>query len=125
MIETSDLLRMRWRLGARGPHEIDCLGVSMVLLARMGRAIEDPWQRLLRRWQAGEDPAHVLDESPGDGWFRVLPDERSLQGDLWILGTDPLGAGVVFEGRLWTATREANVVARPLSWRRAIGVWRK
>jgi hypothetical protein len=124
MIETADLLRMRWRLGARGPEWIDCLGVSLLLLARLGRPIEDPWPRLLRRWEAGEDPAAIIDEPPADGWHRVLPDERSITGDLWILGQEPLGAGVVLDGRLWTATREANVIARPLAWRRAIGVWR-
>lgn len=124
-IQTQDLLRMRWRLGARGPVWIDCLGISMLILARMGKPIQDPWPQLLARWQAGEDPSGVLDEGPGDGWLRIDPRESLVDGDLWILNGAPFGAGVAYAGRIWTATMEANVVNRAPQHCRPVGAWRQ
>lgn len=124
MIQTDDLLRMRWSLGGRGPDVIDCFGVCLVLLARMGKPIEDAWQRLKHRWRAGEDPAELLELPPGPDWSLIAPTRPPRNGDLWILGPDPLGAGVVLDGRLWTATRESGVVALQIGGRTPMGVWR-
>ena len=63
------------------------------------------------------------------GWTAYTPLSNAIHspgagGDLWILGPDPLGAGVVLDGRLWTATRESGVVALQIGGRTPMGVWR-
>lgn len=59
--------------GGRDPAVgLDCLGVTLLVAARRGRPLPDPWQLHAERWQAGERELEELCRLP-DGWVAVEP----------------------------------------------------
>ena len=131
-----DVRRARFGRGARGPDRIDCLGVTLVGCSQLGNPLPDPWQTFLVAWRrqaAGDPPLEMtglpetwrrleFEDSP-TAWSRDVRD-----GDVWLwhrAGANYPGCGVVYQGRVWTATVEAGVVAlEPHRAQKPDEVWR-
>lgn len=123
-IETKDLLRMRYAVGGRGPHVVDCLGVVLLVLQRLGIPLADPWPRFVSDWSAGCDPGSMLERDPGEGWKRTVPVHATRDGDMLITNELPLGVGVVYQGRVWTAMPDRHVVSLERRHVACVAAWR-
>jgi hypothetical protein len=126
MIETTDVLRSSYELGAREPgRRLDCLGTVLVLAERMGLCAPDPWRSIRRSWIEGGLQC-------GSGfppcWVRLTDTKAPWRdGDvLLFFGRHPWSA-IICNGHVWSADEDVgSVYCRPVSrWsKQPAEVWR-
>lgn len=131
------LLGAPFARGGRDASGIDCLGVALAGTHQLGNPVPDPWLTFLEQWQsqaAGERPPVDLIGFPKT-WRRVeyADDPRAWsrdvrQGDVWCWRVRPNrmpGVGIIYNGRVWTATPRAGVVSlEPHKATKPDEVWR-
>jgi cell wall-associated NlpC family hydrolase len=120
MIDTDDLIGTPWVEGGRDPESgLDCLGVALVVLERMGLPSFDPWAVWADAWRHGW---RNLEEAIPPGWSR-LPHGAGLRpGDVVITQSEgqPTHIVVVVEDRrVVSAMKGRGVVLLPQRWAEA------
>lgn len=108
-----DLMTWPYRLGGRGPAGVDCLGLTLVVLERLGVPTLDPWRNIHDAWRRGD-----LDAATGFGpdWRRIEVSEIGLDGDVLLFdvgGCRARHVAVLLGGHVVHATPEAGVNLRP------------
>jgi hypothetical protein len=125
MIDLQDVRRTPYALEGRAPGVgLDCLGVCLVVAARLGIPSPDPWCAIAEDWRRG---LAVSSGFPA-GWARFSRAEwrRPETGDVWVfVGAHPW-VGILCDGYLWSASAAAGVFSVPACrWQRAPNeVWR-
>lgn len=103
-----------YKLGGRTAAGLDCLGVALAISNELGNEWGDPFAAFLSQWRADHKPPVSATGFPAT-WRRVLCARTGgvRDGDVWVwhaLADHPT-VGIVRDGRVWTATPAAGVVA--------------
>lgn len=119
MIDTEDIIGTPWEEGGREPQKgLDCLGVVLLGLRRMGLPAFDPWAAWSRAWRAGW---RSIEEAIPEGWRRVQQGEGLQAGDVLItmeMGSPSHIALLVDGMHVLTSVDGHGVVLWPLRWAR-------
>lgn len=116
--EWADILRSRYRLGARRVGEqLDCLGTVLEVCRRIGICAPDPWADLRRKWLAG-DIASTSGFPPC--WFRRAEATDLREGDVLLFYSTHPWVAIVARSYVWSADADlGSAYARPADrWRR-------
>lgn len=113
-LEVGEFLGFRFERGGRAAEgAVDCLGLTLLVLERLGLSAPDPWQQVHEAWRNGQ-----LDAATGfgPGWRRIERDEIRLDGDVLLFtlrGVRAAHVAVLLRGYVLHATPEAGVHAQP------------
>lgn len=113
LFDICDIMAWPYRLGGRGSDGVDCLGLTLAVLWRIGIPAPDPWHSVHEAWRKG-----ALDAATGfgPGWRRIERDEIGLDGDVLLFtlrGVRAAHVAVLLRGYVLHATPEAGVHAQP------------
>lgn len=111
--DIADIMAWPYRLGGRGPGGVDCLGLTLAVLERIGIPAPDPWHNVHEAWRTGELEAAT---GFGPGWRRIEVAEVGLDGDVLLFDVGGRRAGhvaVLLRGHLVHATNEVGVHLKP------------
>lgn len=121
-----DMMAWPYRLGGRGPGGVDCLGLTLAVLQRIGIPAPDPWRDIHTAWRSGS-----LDAATGFGsnWRRIEPSDVGLDGDVLLFdvgGCRAAHVAVLFAGHVAHAASGIGVNLRPwtLGHERPAQAWR-
>ena len=111
--DVADLMALPFARGGRGGDGIDCLGLTLAVLERVGIPAPDPWAHVHDAWRKGE-----LDAATGfgAGWRRIDIAEIGLDGDVLLFdsgGCRAAHVAVLFRGHVLHAAPEVGVYSRP------------
>lgn len=111
--DVTDLMALPFQRGGRGVDGIDCLGLTLAVLERIGIPAPDPWHSVHEAWRKGD-----LDAATGfgPGWRRIEVAEIGLDGDVLLFdvwGCRAAHVAVLFDGYVLHATAEVGVHRKP------------
>lgn len=116
-VDTDDLIGVPWIEGGRDPKQgLDCLGVVLEVLERMGLPAFDPWAAWQGAWRRGW---RNIAEAIPDGWERLERGTGLLPGDVVIVEQDGVPTHVVIvigDRRVVSAMKRQGVVLLPQRW---------
>lgn len=114
MIDTDDIIGVPWIEGGRDQRTgLDCLGVVLLVLERMGMPAFDPWATLQEAWRNGW---RQIDEAVPDGWTRLPRGAGLRPGDIVITQSEGQPSHVVIvieDRRVVTSMHGHGVVLLP------------
>lgn len=116
-VDTDDLIGVPWQEGGRDARMgLDCLGVVLEVLSRMGLKAFDPWRAWQSAWRRGW---RNVSEAIPEGWVRVARGAGLQPGDVLITEEDGLPTHIVVvveDRRVVSAMKGHGVVLLPLRW---------
>jgi cell wall-associated NlpC family hydrolase len=120
MIDTDDIIGVPWIEGGRDPSSgLDCLGVVLLVLERMGLPSFDPWAVWADAWRRGW---RQIEQAVPDGWSRLSDGALLRPGDVVITQSEghPTHVVIVVEDRrVVSAMKGRGVVLLPQRWAEA------
>jgi len=111
VLGVDDLVGLPFVVGGRSRAGMDCLGLVLAGLQRLGFDWPDPWLSIQGAWERGERP---ISACVPDGWKEVPVSEPLRRGDVLVTGDRSqhialaLGAGWVLHTTATTGSHLAR-----------------